>query len=152
MYSPAFGCAGAVTRNRAESDSSSCAKLNAALAGDADHPAGSSSRTVACAAPFAPLVTDTEISRSTDLPPAAGTTTSPGVTRTDNAGTTFSSIRLSPAKTSLMYRNCTGTSRVTSTLPALIWNVTRNGVGANGTPNGTPWSKIWIACSPGCFQ
>jgi hypothetical protein len=41
---------------------------------------------------------------------------------------------------------------VTSTLPALTWNVARNGVGANGTPNGTPASNELIACDAGLFQ
>ncbi len=62
-------------------------------------PAGTVSVTVAFAAPFVPLVTDTNTSRSTGLAvgaAAAGTIASFGVTFTENAGTTFSSIRLSP--------------------------------------------------------
>ena len=72
-----------------------------ALAGVTFQPAGTLSATVACAAPFVPLVTDDEdlarrpASRAARAG-AAGTIASVGVTCTENAGTTFSSMRLSP--------------------------------------------------------
>ncbi len=68
-------------------------------AGVAFQRAGSSSATVASAAPSMPLVTDTWISRSIGAAAGAaatGITASDGVMRTENAGTTFSSMRLSP--------------------------------------------------------
>ena len=52
VYSPIFACAGAVTWKRADSDSSSWAKLSGTLAGVAFQPAGSSSATVACGRAF----------------------------------------------------------------------------------------------------
>jgi hypothetical protein len=99
VYSPLLTCGGAETMKRAESDSSSRVKPIVAVGGVAFQPAGNWSATTASAAPFVPLVTATWISRSSGVaasPPAAGTTASAGVTRTENAGTTFSSIRLSP--------------------------------------------------------
>jgi len=62
-------------------------------------PPASSSAALACAAPFVPFVTATWISRSTGFaapPSATGITASSGVTLTEKAGTTFTSIRLSP--------------------------------------------------------
>src|SRR5262245_15755797 len=53
---------------------------------------------------------------------------------------------------SFTYRNVIGTSFVASAAPALMWNVARNGVGVNGTPNGTPGSKRLIAGVAGFFQ
>ena len=53
---------------------------------------------------------------------------------------------------SFTYRYWTGTSFITSAAPAFTWNVTRNGVGANGTPNGTAGSNLLIACVDGCRQ
>jgi hypothetical protein len=85
--------------NRADSDSSSREKLSAAVVGVVFQPAGTSSATIASAAPLVPLVTATCTSRSSGLAadaPAIGATTSDGVVRTENAGTTFSSMRLSP--------------------------------------------------------
>src|SRR5262249_4363705 len=99
-YSPVLACAGAVTRKRADNDSSSCEKCSGMLAGVAFQPAGNPSTTTASAAPFVPFVTETKTSRSTGL--AVGTTARLGVTATENAGTTFSSMRLSPVKTSLI--------------------------------------------------
>ena len=99
MYSPTFACAGALTVKRADSDSSSCVKSIDAFAGVDFHAAASSSATVACAAAFVPFVTVTCTSRSAGfVPPVAGAgmTASAGVTFTENAGTTFSSMRLSP--------------------------------------------------------
>ena len=98
-YSPIFAATGAVTRKRAEIASSSFSNAIGALAGVTFQPAGAVSATVACAAPFVPLVTETKISRSTGFAVgalASGTIARAGVTRTENAGTTLSSIRLSP--------------------------------------------------------
>ena len=71
------------------------------LAGVAFHPGGKSSVTLARAAPLVPFVTETLTSRTIGFAPAArksgaGITASGGVTLTEKAGTTFSSIRLSP--------------------------------------------------------
>ena len=57
--------------------------------------------TTASAAPFVPFVTETKISRVTAFAAAVpggavGTIARAGVTRTENAGTTFNSIFLSP--------------------------------------------------------
>ena len=94
MYSPVLTCAGAVIWKRADSDSSSCANAIGTLAGVAFHPAGSSNATDTCAVPLVLLVTETWISRCTAF--ATGNTASGGVILTENSGTTFSSIRLSP--------------------------------------------------------
>src|SRR6266851_5231235 len=51
-----------------------------------------------------------------------------------------------------MYRNWIGNSFVTSASPAFTLNVTRNGVGRNGTPNGASGSKMSIAEFDGCRQ
>src|SRR5215831_4299408 len=99
-YSPIFAAPGAVTTNLAESASSSFWKLRDALAGDTFQPTGTLRETDASAAPFVPFVIVTKMSRATGLgvsatapAAAAGTIANSGVTRTEKAGTTFSSMR-----------------------------------------------------------
>src|SRR6516162_4026414 len=99
MYWPTFAAGGAVTSNLADRASSSWVKLRDALTGVAFQPWGRSRATDVSAAPFVPLVTETWISRlpGADLAsPEAGITARPGVTLTENGGTTFNSMRLSP--------------------------------------------------------
>src|SRR5579862_4993061 len=99
VYAPVLICAGARTTNRAERASSSLSNVTGTLAGVAVQPWGKSSATVAVAAAFVSFVTETNTSRSTGFaagPDAVGNTASAGVTCTENAGTTLSSMRLSP--------------------------------------------------------
>src|SRR5580658_784364 len=89
VYWPAFANGGAVTSNLADSASSSWAKLSGALVGVAFQPAGRSRDTRASAAPFAPLVTETWISRLTGVnaePLEAGITARAGMILAENAG------------------------------------------------------------------
>jgi len=80
--------------------SSSRANSIGARAGDAAQPAGSESAAVPPDLPFAPLATVTRISRPAIASPAApsGMTAMSGTGRTENRGTTCSSIRFSPLK------------------------------------------------------
>ena len=74
-------------------------KLIGAVAGSAVQPAGTSRATIAWAAPFVPLVTETWIWRRTGPAPApvgVGMTAVAVVVLTEKAGTTLSSIRFSP--------------------------------------------------------
>jgi hypothetical protein len=99
VYSPSFHLRRSGDLETADSDSSSCAKLSGTLAGVAFQPAGSSSddglrRALGSIGHRDVNLALTGFARCAAC--GAGITASGGVTLTENAGTTFSSIRLSP--------------------------------------------------------
>ena len=98
VYSPVFTCAGAVTWKRAESDSSSCAKLDGHAGGRGLPPGRQFQRHGGLRRALGAIGHgDVNLAlHRPALPAADGITASGGVTRTEKAGTTFSSIRLSP--------------------------------------------------------
>jgi hypothetical protein len=74
---------------------------------------------------------------------AAGMIATCGDIRTDNAGTTSSSVRFSPLNTSPSYRCCTGKPSMTSSPPGIASVIcTEYGVGRIGWPNGASVSNV----------